>query len=133
MTITSDTTHVVSKITARIEAQAKEQGMVMGGQGAGLESSKTTFQTIAEAQNAESFTINPGETKTVSLQLALNTAATAAGGYGGPSPSGGVAQVIGTVMAAVQPFEHVNFIYRVHVTADVPWVPRSALVIILIT
>lgn len=121
VSITSDTSQTINSVKAEIKAQAREQGFTMGGaQGMGVQQSRTMEQTIAQAESRDQFIINPGETKTVTLQLFLS------GGTGGMGPLGQMASVggvMGGVMQAMssvaQNFEHVNYLYTVHASVDV--------------
>jgi hypothetical protein len=127
VTITADDSRTVNSVKAEIKAEAREQGINIGGNnmgggtgGVGVQSSRTMAQTIAQVESREPFTIGPGETKTVNLQLYVsgNT------GSGNPlgqlgNAGGGLGQVLQTVASVAQNFEHVNYIYSVHASADV--------------
>ena len=128
VTITADSSQTINSVKAEIKAEAKEQGITMGGNnnmngGMGVRSSRTMSQTIAEVENRESFTIGPGETKTVNLELYIS------GDTGNGNPMGQLANIGGgmgsalqAVAAVAQKFEHVNYLYTVHASADVPGV-----------
>lgn len=124
--VTSDSPQTVNSITVKLEAEEREQGVSIGfGSGGmnnmnqmGANDENTGYQTVAQVENRDQFTIAPGDTKTVSLQLYLNNAQTGQGQPGQMNPMGaalgGVLQSI-----AMRGFAHASFIYRVHVSADI--------------
>lgn len=112
--ITSDSSQTIDRVKAEIKAVAREQGLNFGG-GGGVQASTTSAQTVAQVENREAFTISPGETKTVNLELFINGGA--AGGNNGQLGSmGGALQALASV---AQNFGHVNYTYSVHASADV--------------
>lgn len=123
VTISADSSQTINSVKAEIKAQAKEQGIAMGGGnmgGMGVQQGRTMAQTIAEVESREAFTIAPGETKTVNLELYIGGSA----GSGNPlgqmaNAGGGLGGVMQAVASAAQNFEHVNYIYSVHASADV--------------
>ena len=126
VTITSDTPQTVNSVTVKLEAEEREQGVSLGFGSGGMNNMNqmganergTTYQTVAQVENRDQFTIAPGDTKTVTLQLYLNNAQTGQGQGGQMNPMGaalgGVLQSI-----AMRGFAHASFIYRVHVSADI--------------
>jgi hypothetical protein len=121
VTVTSESSQTINSVKAQIKAQAKEQGFTMGnGQGVGVQDSRTMEQTVAQAENRETFTIGPGETKVVNLQLYLNGGAA---GNGAMDQLGNVGGVLGgalqTMVSLAQDFDHINYIYTVHGSVDV--------------
>jgi len=117
VTITANGMRTINSVKAEIKAEAREEGIAMGnGRGVGVQNSSTMAQTIAQVESRESFSISPGETKTVNLQLYIN------GGVAGINPMGqmsNVGGVLGGVLQTVASFEHVNYLYSVHASADV--------------
>jgi len=121
VTITAEDSQTVDGVKAEIKAQAREQGITMGGgQGVGVQSSRSIDQTVAQVESREPFTIGPGETKTVNLQLYLN------GNAGGGNPLGQLGNAGGalggalqTLATVAQNIDHVNYLYSVHASADV--------------
>lgn len=118
VTISADSTQTITSVKAQIKARVQEQGLRMGhGEGVGLQSSTSSNITIAEAENKTSFIVNPGETKTVTLELVISGNAT---GYPlGPNGAGALNPILQTVTSAVQGLEHLNYLYSVHASADV--------------
>jgi hypothetical protein len=122
VTLTADSPQTITNVKVEVRAEAKEQGVTFGGPnrgGMGVEESQTTEQTIAQAESRQAFTIASGETKTVNLELYLNGAAgnNLLGSAGNASGAlGGALQAIAT---AAQSFDHVNYLYSVHASADV--------------
>jgi len=119
--VTSSTMQTVNVVKAEIKAQAKEQGIRMGGgPGMGVNSSETMTQTVAQVESREPFTINPGETKTINLQLFMN----GTGVSGNPmaqmrTGAGGLGGVLQSMAVASQAFEHINYLYSVHASLEV--------------
>ncbi len=115
--ITSESTQTINSVKAEIKAVAREQGLAMGrGSGVGVQENRTMAQTVAQAESREQFTISPGETKTINLQLYLN------GGVAGGTPFGqmpNLGGVLQSVVSMAQTFEHVNYTYTVHGSVDV--------------
>jgi hypothetical protein len=124
--ITADTPCTINSLTAELQSQARQQGVSFGnnngtgGNGVGMNQSTSNYQKVAEVKNSESFTVNPGETKTVSMQLYLNGNATGANPLGQlTGAAGAVGGVLQSLASAAQNLEHVTYTYRVHVSADV--------------
>jgi|GEM_PF-815689 hypothetical protein len=126
VTLSADSTQTVNSVKAEIKAQAREQGLSIGGgnmgggHGMGVNDERTMHQTVAQVESREAFTINPGETKTVNLQLYLNGSA----GSGNPlaqlnTGGGALGGAIKAMATAAQAFDHINYIYTVHASADV--------------
>ncbi len=120
VTITADSTQTINNVKAEIKAQAREQGFTMGGQGVGMQEGRTMAQTVAQVESREPFTVGPGETKTVNLQLFINGST----GTGGPlgqmgNMGGALGGALQAVASVAQNFEHVNYLYSVHASADV--------------
>lgn len=106
--VTSDSSQTINEVKVEIKAEAKETGITMGrGQGVGVQESRTTAETVSQAENRESFTIGPGETKTVNFQLFLS-------GNTGSDPLGSVGGALGGVLQALGNMEHINYMYSVH-------------------
>lgn len=119
VTVVADSAQTVASVKAVLKVEAKEQGMTMGG-GIGVQQSETMAQTIAQVQSNEPFTLAPGETKTVNLELYINGGA----GVGNPmaqlsNVGGALGGVLQAVASAAQGFQHVNYLYTVHASADV--------------
>jgi hypothetical protein len=76
--------------------------MNIGGSGVGMQEGRNMAQTVAQVENREPFTLAPGETKTVNLQLYIN---------------GGTSGLMGTLQNVTQSFGHINYIYSVHASA----------------
>lgn len=128
VTVTADSSQTINNVKAEIKAQAREEGLTigsgmggmnMGGRGLGVQEGRTVAQTVAQVESREPFTIGPGETKTINLQLYLN-------GNAGSSPLGQIGNtggVLGGALKAVatvaQGMEHINYLYSVHASADV--------------
>jgi hypothetical protein len=119
VTITADSSQTINSVKAELKAQVREEGIRMGGMngmgggGIGMQGGRTNYQTIAQIESREPFTINPGETRTVNLQLYLN--GTPANGNM-RSPIGGA---LGAIASVAQNFERVNYLYSVHASAKV--------------
>jgi hypothetical protein len=121
LTITADSSRTINSVKAELKAQAREQGITLGsGQGIGTQSSSTTSQTIAQVESREPFTISPGETKTIDLQLYLSGGLPGANVMAQMDNIGGALGGAMKAMASVaQGFGHVNYFYSVHASADV--------------
>ncbi len=121
VTVTSESSQTINSVKAQIKAQAKEQGITMGGgQGVGVQDTRTMEQTVAEAESREPFTIGPGETKTINLQLYLNGGTASNGSMGQMGNMGGaLGGALQAVASLAQNFDHVNYIYTVHGSVDV--------------
>ena len=121
VTITADSSQTINNVKAEIKAQAREEGLMMGNrQGIGVQSSRTMAQTVAQVENREPFTIGPGETKTINLQLYLNGGAADNVPLGQIGNAGGaLGGILQGVASVAQNFEHVNYLYSVHASADV--------------
>ncbi len=125
VTITADSSQTINSVKAEIRAEAKEQGVNIGGPngGVGMQSSRSMPQTIAQVENREPFTIAPGETKTINLELYISGSAAS----GNPMSQvanigGGLGTALQAVAAVAQNFDHVSYLYTVHASADVPGV-----------
>ena len=123
VSISADSSQTINSIKAEIKAQAREQGVSLGGGGiggVGVQESRTTAQTVAQVESREPFTIGPGETKTVNLELFISGNAGTAnkmGQIGNMNEGmGGAFQALASV---AQNFAHVNYIYSVHASVDV--------------
>lgn len=128
--ISTDSTHTIKSVKAELQAQAREQGIGVGSMGMGMNQpgfggvgvgeSRTTYQTIAQAESREPLSVGPGEVKTVNLQLYIDGSAGSSRQLGGDDNSGGG---LGGALRAVANFagslDHVNYIYRVYASADV--------------
>jgi hypothetical protein len=124
VSVTADSSQTINSIKAEIKASAREEGIGFGGGGmgggVGVREGRTMSQTVAQVESREPFTIGPGETKTVNLQLFIDGNAGSGnsvaqlGNMGGGI--GGAFQALATV---AQTMEHVNYIYTVHASADV--------------
>jgi hypothetical protein len=122
VTVTSESTQTISSVQAVIKAQAREQGISIGnGQGMGVDDSRTMEQTVAQVESRDSFTISPGETKTVTLQLYLNGGAASGSPVGqmGNMGGGALGGLVETMASVAQNFEHINYIYTVYGSVDV--------------
>ena len=116
ITITSDTSQTIKSIKAEVKARAKEQGFSVGSQGAGMQTGTTTEMVVAKAENRDAFTVNPGETKTIDMQLFVDSNQNLAmsGNISGPA-----AGVMKAVTALAQGMNHISYLYTVHAYADV--------------
>jgi hypothetical protein len=123
VTITTDTPQTVNSVTVKLEAEEREQGVNIGfGSGnmnqMGTNNGNTNYETVAVVENRDQFSIAPGDSKTISLQLYLNNAQAGQGMPGTMNPMGaalgGVLQSI-----AMRGLAHTSFIYRIHVSADI--------------
>ncbi len=117
VTLTADSSQTISSVKAEIMAEARESGMSLGN-GLGVHESRSMARAVAEVENREPFTIAPGETKTVNLQLYLN------GGAGGPldqiaNVGGAMGGALHALASVAQSFGHVNYLYTVKASADV--------------
>jgi hypothetical protein len=120
--ITTDSPQTIDSVKAKIIAQTQVQGISIGngantgiGVGAGQtnDQAQARNQTVAQVESREQFTINPGETKTISLQLFIN-------GDTGNGSQSAMGAAVGNVLQAMSGnFEHVNYTYSVFVSADV--------------
>jgi hypothetical protein len=134
VTITSEETHTVSSVKAEIYAQEEQRGVSFGNNGVGvgmgggvgigmgnnnndmgMNNNRSYTQTVAQVESREAFTINPGETKVVNLQLYIDAGVTQKLSGGG----GAVAGAIGALVSAAQTLENIHFIYSVHASAHV--------------
>jgi hypothetical protein len=118
VTITSDKTVSIEQVKVEIKSQAKEQGMTLGNGGVGTQEGMTNQQTVAVAENRDTFTVSGGEDKTLNMQLFvsgngngnnLNTAAM-------PGAIGGALSAIANIASNI---DHVNYIYSVHAIVSV--------------
>ena len=116
VTLTADSAQTINSVKAELKARAKEEGLMLGNGGIGAQQSRTMEQTIAQVENRQPFTIAPGETKTVNLQLYID------GTTGNASPSGGTGAAANVINSIIQGLGHVHYIYSLHVSADVPGV-----------
>jgi hypothetical protein len=129
VTISADSTQTINSVKAEIKAQAREQGIGFGGgsmgmgQGAGgvgVEDSRTNYQTVAQVESRESFSVGPNEVKTVNLQLYLDGSGGGGSQLGGVTNSGGaLGGALRAVASVAGSLDHVNYIYRVYASADV--------------
>lgn len=119
VTIESDSQQTINSVKAELKAQIREEGLRMGSmagmgnRGIGAQAGGSNYRTVAQIQSNEPFTISPGETKTVNLELYLSGSD---GGNNTGSPMGGA---LGALMNVAQGFEHVNYLYRVEASANV--------------
>jgi hypothetical protein len=116
--ITTDTPQTINSITVRLEAEEREQGVNIAFGSNNMDNARdnnenTGYQMVAQVENRDQFTIAPGDTKTVSLQLYLNNIQ-----FGQTGP---MSQALGGVLQAIAAhgFTHMSLVYRVHVSADV--------------
>jgi hypothetical protein len=117
VSLASTTSQTINSIKAEIKAQARQQGIGMGnGAGMGIEEGQTTYQTVAQVENRGSFTLNPGEPKTVTLELYINGASIMGQAN---NVNGGLGGALQSVLSAAQSLEHITYIYSVHASADV--------------
>ncbi|GAC1500999.1 MAG: hypothetical protein NVS1B10_04930 [Candidatus Saccharimonadales bacterium] len=115
--VTSASTQTINSVKAELKAVAHEQGLTMGdGNGIGVQQGRTNAQTVANAESKDQFTISPGETKTVNLQLYLS-----GGAQLGqiPNVGGAIGGVLQTMASVAQKINHVNYTYTVHGSVDV--------------
>jgi hypothetical protein len=119
VTITADSSQTINSVKAEIKAQVREEGLKMGsmngmsGGSFGVGGGRSTYQTVAKVESREPFTINPGETRTINLQLYLNGSA---GNGNMRAPLGGA---LGALASVAQNFERVNYMYSVHASVNV--------------
>jgi hypothetical protein len=119
VTITADSPQTINSVKAELKAQVREEGIRMGGMngmgggGIGMQGGRTNYQTVAQVESREPFTINPSETRTVNLQLYLNGTP---GNGNMRTPIGGA---LGALASVAQNFERVNYMYSVHASANV--------------
>jgi hypothetical protein len=120
VTITADSSQTIDSVKAEIKAQAKEQGISMSSNSGGMENSRTTHQTVAEVESREPFTLGPGESKTINLELYINGSAGSVNPLAQFNNAGGaLGSVLQSVASVAQNFEHINYIYSVHASANV--------------
>lgn len=133
--VTTDNTQTITAVKVELKAQAREEGFSMGNRGGfsvgnnmqtgnGMQANNTMEQTVAQAEDRTTFTINPGETKTVSLQLYLNGGTVGMnpnGMFPGAGNNGAIGNVLNVVssLAMAGSFEHINYVYSVHAYASV--------------
>jgi hypothetical protein len=120
VTVTADSAQTIMSVKAEIKAQMREQGVNLGsggGIGVGVQRNTATSQTVAVAENREQFMLSPGESKTVELQLYIN--GSAANPNSLAALDTGLGALGGVVQSLVQNFDHVNYLYSVHASADV--------------
>jgi hypothetical protein len=123
VSVTADSSQTINSIKAEIKASAREEGVSLGGGGmggVGVREGRSMAQTVAQVESREPFTIGPGETKTVNLQLFIDGNA----GSGNPlgqlgNMNGGIGGAFKALATVAQTMEHVNYIYTVHASADV--------------
>ena len=123
VTITSDDSRTINSVKAELKAQAREQGIGLGGfgmephmGGIGTQQSRTMYQTVAQVESREPFTVNAGEPKTVNLQLYLNGSPMSGSPLGQLGNSGGV---MGGILKTLGNLDHVNYLYRVDASAQI--------------
>jgi hypothetical protein len=122
VTVTSDSTQTISSVKAQLKVVTREEGIGFGGPqgGVGVNEERTTAQTVAEVESRESFTINAGENKTISLQLFMNgNQGAGVGSMFGQNAGGKLGGLLQTVATAAQSMDRVNYIYSVHAYVDV--------------
>lgn len=115
VTITAgESPQTINKIKADIRVQTREQGIGLNG---GVDDGETTEQIIAQVEDREPFTLAPNETRTIQLQIALDTSS----GTGFPTGqiNGAVAGVLQSIASVAGNFENVSRSYTVHASADV--------------
>jgi hypothetical protein len=115
VTLTADSPQTIASVKAELRVQAKEEGVSIGN-GVGVQQSNTTTQTIAQVESREAFSIAPGETKTVNLELYADGSG---GGNALTDLSGGAGGAIKAVVSAVQTLDPVHYMYSIHASADV--------------
>jgi len=119
VTLTADNQQTINNVKAEIKAEAKEEGLSIGN-GVGVQQGRTTAQTIAQVESRQPFSIGPGETKTVNLQLYINGSTGAVNPSGLPNDmSGGAGGAVQAITSLMQGLGHVHYIYTVHASADV--------------
>jgi len=121
VTITSDTSRTINDVKVELKAQAREMGLGNmyahpGVNGMGLQESRTMYQTVAQVENRESFSLNAGESKTVDLQLFLNGNQGSSAGTGSFTNPGGV---LGGVMSAIGSIDHINYVYKIEASVSI--------------
>lgn len=118
VTVTSQEPRTIHSITVELQSQEQAQGVGVGmGNGVGFEDSETSYSTIGQVENRDQFTISPGESRTVNLQLYANNNPTNMLNQFGNTPVGGA--IGGLVNFAARSFQNVHFNYRIHASADV--------------
>jgi hypothetical protein len=123
VSLSSDSDHTVNSVKAELKAQAREQGIGfgspgMGMGGVGVEESRTAYQTVAEVESREPFSVGPGETKTVNLQLYVDGSAGSGAGQAN-NVGGAMGGIMRTMANIAGSLDHVNYIYRVYASAEV--------------
>jgi hypothetical protein len=114
--ITSEETKTIKDVKAEIKVEMKEVGVGFGGMnmggmnngGVGVDESRTSYQTVAVAENRDQFVINAGETKTLTFQLYLQ------GNNNANGNRANVGGVLGSLMNIANSLENVNYLYRVY-------------------
>lgn len=119
VTLTNSTdTRTVKRVTAEIIATSRNQSFNQPGN-SGVSNTQTTNETVARADNMEQFVLQPSETKTVQLNIVMNTGAAVADQL----PEGsGMAQVAGALQKLQSISEALNkdsYSYDVRASADV--------------
>jgi hypothetical protein len=116
LTVTADSVQTVNSATVVLEAQTHEQGFGLERGGMGVNEQETAYQTVAQIQNHEVFTIQPDETKTVTLELSVNgNVGTGQLGQFGTA-AGGILQA---VVSVAQRMDNVSYTYRLHASLDI--------------
>lgn len=122
ITITSDNTETITGVLVVLQQQERQQGMSIGMNemgvnngmnGMGMNQQRSMYQTVAQVESRDLFVINPGETKTVNLQLFVN------GSSGTFNPASSVGGIIGGLINSLGTLNHVNYIYRVEASVSI--------------
>jgi hypothetical protein len=124
--ITAKSPQTINSVKVELKSQAREQAINFNGGMGGVEEGRTTAQTVGEVESREPFTISPGETKTINLELyvsGVSGTGNAMGQFGGTNGAvGGALQALASV---AQNFEHVTYLYTIHASADVDGVSMN--------
>jgi hypothetical protein len=116
ITITSEEAKTITDVTAELQAQTCEQSIGIGAMGngmggVGVQEEQSNYQTVSQVEDRESFSVLPGETKTITLQLFLNDNNAA-----GMST---VSEALGGVMRTLSNLDGIHYLYRVNAFAQV--------------
>lgn len=112
----SDQAQTINRVSAEIIATSRNQTFSTGGN----QTTPTTQQhTVARVDNNETFSLAPGETKSVQLNLTMNGGAQALGTLTGMDPNSKAGEIAGKVIGALGAGNSAAYSYRLKASADV--------------
>jgi hypothetical protein len=120
VTITaSDEAQTIKRVSAEIIATSQTQAFSTSGIQNNANQNNVQQHTVARIDNNESFSLAPGESRTVQLTLTMSGAAQAMSGMAGMDPNSTGAHILNTVVAGLKSADASQYSYDLKASADV--------------